>query len=223
MTKIQELSLPILLEKKDVIAKAKTGSGKTVAFSIPIVDNLDVKNFKIQSLVLAPTRELANQIAEEIRKLSRHIPNVKVLTLCGGVPFKPQVASLYHGAHIVVGTPGRILKHINEENINFENLNMLVLDEADKMLDMGFNEDIMKIINSLPKKKTKCSFFSATYEENIEILADSILSNPLKVEDENEEKTKINQIFYKTTASSKASIIPALISSNRSKSVLIFL
>ncbi len=172
-------------------------------------------------MVLAPTRELANQIAEEIRKLSRHIPNVKVLTLCGGVPFKPQVASLYHGAHIVVGTPGRILKHINEENINFENLNMLVLDEADKMLDMGFNEDIMKIINSLPKKR-QSALFSATYEENIEILADSILSNPLKVEDENEEKTKINQIFYKTTASSKASIIPALISSNRSKSVLIF-
>lgn len=221
MTKIQELSLPILLKRKDVIAKAKTGSGKTVAFSIPIVDNLDVKNFRIQSLVLAPTRELANQIAQEIRKLSRHIHNVKVLTLCGGVPFKPQVASLYHGAHIIVGTPGRVLKHISEENINFENLNMLVLDEADKMLDMGFNEDIMKIIDSLPKKR-QSALFSATYEENIEVLADSILNNPLKVEDENEEKTKINQTFYKVNSSSKASLIPALISSNKSKSVLIF-
>ncbi len=138
------MSLPVIFENKDVIAQAKTGSGKTVAFSIPIVNKLDVKNFKIQSLVLAPTRELANQIALEIRKLSRHIHNVKVLTLCGGMPFKPQVASLFHGAHIIVGTPGRILKHVEENNINFEQLNTLVLDEADKMLDMGFYEDIVK-------------------------------------------------------------------------------
>ncbi len=221
MTKIQELSLPLLLDTKDVIAKAKTGSGKTVAFSIPIINALDVKKFRIQALILAPTRELANQISQEIRKLSRHIHNVKVLSLCGGVPFKPQVASLYHGSHIVVGTPGRILKHLKEGNIEFENSNSLVLDEADKMLDMGFYDDIISIIEKLPKKR-QTALFSATYEKNIEALANNILNKPIKIEDENEKKAKINQIFYRVINFSKSSLIPSLISSNKAKSVLIF-
>ena len=221
MTKIQELSLPIALQNKDVVAKAKTGSGKTVAFGIPLVNKLDVKKFKIQSLVLAPTRELANQIALEIRKLSRHIHNVKVLTLTGGVPFKPQVASLYHGAHIIVGTPGRVLKHIDEDNINFENLNTLVLDEADKMLDMGFYEDISKIIDALPKNR-QSMLFSATYEENIEKLANDILNSPTFVEIEDEQKVKITQKFYECDESIKTSLIPSIISSNAAKTTLIF-
>jgi len=221
MTEIQEKALPALLEKKDVIAQAKTGSGKTVAFSIPIVHKLDVKRFRIQSIVLAPTRELANQIAIEIRKLSRHIHNVKVLTLCGGVAYRPQVASLFHGAHIIVGTPGRILKHINEENINLKEVDTLVLDEADKMLDMGFTEDITKIINVLPKNRQSL-LFSATYQENIENLASFVTNNPISVKNENEEKTIIEQKLYEVESSSKTSLIPALISTNKAKSVLIF-
>ena len=136
MTPIQEKSLPLSLQNLDLLAQAKTGSGKTIAFSIPIINKLNVKEFKIQSLILAPTRELANQIAQNLRKLSRHIHNVKILTLCGGVPYKPQVLSLSHGAHIIVGTPGRVLKHIKEENISLNCVSSLVLDEADKMLDM---------------------------------------------------------------------------------------
>ncbi|MDD3009367.1 MAG: ATP-dependent RNA helicase DbpA [Arcobacter sp.] len=221
MTPIQEKSLPLSLENKDLIAQAKTGSGKTVAFSIPIVNKLNVKDFKIQSLILAPTRELANQIAENLRKLSRHIHNVKVLTLCGGVPFKPQVVSLFHGAHIIVGTPGRVLKHIKEENIVLYGINTLVLDEADKMLDMGFYDDIMEIIETLPKER-QTLLFSATYEKNIEDLATNILKNPFLVKIENEEKTIINQTFYEVLEEDKASIIPALISSNKAKSILIF-
>ncbi|AXX95568.1 ATP-dependent RNA helicase DbpA [Arcobacter ellisii] len=221
MTPIQEKSLPLSLENKDLIAQAKTGSGKTVAFSIPIVNKLNVKDFKIQSLILAPTRELANQIAENLRKLSRHIHNVKVLTLCGGVPFKPQVVSLFHGAHIIVGTPGRVLKHIKEENIVLSGINTLVLDEADKMLDMGFYDDIMEIIETLPKER-QTLLFSATYEKNIEDLATNILKNPSLVKIENEEKTIINQTFYEVLEEDKASIIPALISSNKAKSILIF-
>ena len=221
MTPIQEKSLPLSLENKDLIAQAKTGSGKTVAFSIPIVNKLNVKDFKIQSLILAPTRELANQIAENLRKLSRHIHNVKVLTLCGGVPFKPQVVSLSHGAHIIVGTPGRVLKHIKEENIVLSGINTLVLDEADKMLDMGFYDDIMEIIETLPKER-QTLLFSATYEKNIEDLATNILKNPSLVKIENEEKTIINQTFYEVLEEDKASIIPALISSNKAKSILIF-
>ncbi|MFA9374059.1 MAG: ATP-dependent RNA helicase DbpA [Poseidonibacter sp.] len=221
MTDIQEKALPIALEGKDVIGQAKTGSGKTVTFSIPIVNKLDVKKFRIQSIVLAPTRELANQIALEIRKLSRHIHNVKVLTLCGGVAYRPQVASLFHGAHIIVGTPGRILKHINEENINLNEVNTLVLDEADKMLDMGFFEDIEKIINVLPKNRQSL-LFSATYQENIENLSNKFMKNAIIVKNENEEKVKIEQKFYNVNAENKSSLIPALISSNKAQSVLIF-
>ncbi|WP_419770123.1 MAG: ATP-dependent RNA helicase DbpA [Candidatus Marinarcus sp.] len=221
MTKIQALALPTLLQNRDVIAQAKTGSGKTVAFSIPVVHKLDVKKFKIQSLILAPTRELANQIAVEIRKLSRHIHNVKVLTLCGGMPFKPQAASLFHGAHIVVGTPGRILKHIEEKNINLEDVNTLVLDEADKMLDMGFYEDIMKVIEPLPKQRQSL-LFSATYEEGIQKLSSSILRDAVMIKDEEEQEAKIEQRFYETKEEVKTTLIPALISSNKAQSVLIF-
>lgn len=180
-----------------------------------------MKKFRIQSIILAPTRELANQIAQEIRKLSRHIHNVKVLTLCGGVPFKPQAASLFHGAHIIVATPGRILKHIKENNIVLDNVDTLVLDEADKMLDMGFYDDIIEIIESLPKQR-QTLLFSATYEENTANLAKSILINPTIVKDENEEKTVIAQKFYGVNEGNKTSVIPALISSNKAKSVIIF-
>ncbi|MFY9088894.1 ATP-dependent RNA helicase DbpA [Arcobacter aquimarinus] len=221
MTPIQQKSLPLSLQNRDLIAQAKTGSGKTVAFCIPLLNKIDVKNFRIQSLILAPTRELANQIAQELRKLSRHIHNLKVLTLCGGVPFKPQVVSLFHGAHIVVATPGRVLKHIKEENIKLENINTLVLDEADKMLDMGFYDDIIEIINSLPKNR-QTLLFSATYEKNIEKLALNILKNPEFVKVENEEKVHIKQKFYNVDESNKTALIPALISSNKAKTILIF-
>jgi ATP-independent RNA helicase DbpA len=172
-------------------------------------------------LILAPTRELANQIAQELRKLSRHIPNLKVLTLCGGMPFKPQALSLSHGAHIIVATPGRVLKHIQEENINLENVQTLVLDEADKMLDMGFYDDIIEIINKLPKNR-QTLLFSATYEKNIEKLASNVLSNPVMVKVENEEKVHIKQKFYEVDEENKTALIPALISTNKAKSILIF-
>ncbi|RXI35258.1 ATP-dependent RNA helicase DbpA, partial [Arcobacter cloacae] len=149
---------------------------------MPIVKKLKVRKYAIQSLVLAPTRELANQIAEQIRKVSRHIHNVKVLTLCGGVPYKPQVASLKHGAHIIVATPGRILQHIFETKIDLSSVELLVLDEADKMLDMGFYEDILKVIEALPKKR-QTMLFSATYEKDIETLANQILIEPHFIQD----------------------------------------
>ena len=172
-------------------------------------------------MILAPTRELANQIALEIRKLSRHIHNIKVLTLCGGTPFKPQVLSLSHQAHIIVATPGRVLKHIEQNNIDLQNISSLVLDEADKMLDMGFYDDIMEIINSLPKKR-QTLLFSATYEKNTEKLASNVLINPTIVKVENEEKVHIKQKFYEVLEDSKTALIPALISQNKAKSILIF-
>ena len=222
MTEIQSLSLQDILSNKDVIAQAKTGSGKTVAFSLPIVQNLKVEKFRVQSLVLAPTRELANQIAIEIRKLSRHIHNVKVLTLCGGVPFKPQVASLRHGAHIIVGTPGRVIQHISESKMELPDLDMLVLDEADKMLDMGFYDDILKIVENIPKQR-QTLLFSATYEKNIEELSKEVLDKPKFIQSELvHEKEVINQKFYDVQEDYKTSLIPSLISSNKAKSVLVF-
>ncbi|MFA6741425.1 MAG: ATP-dependent RNA helicase DbpA [Arcobacteraceae bacterium] len=221
LTAIQQKSLPLSLNNSDLIAQAKTGSGKTVAFCIPIINKLNIKNFRIQSLIIAPTRELANQIALEIRKLSRHIHNLKVLTLCGGTPFKPQVLSLSHEAHIIVATPGRILKHIEQNNINLENITTLVLDEADKMLDMGFYDDIMEIIDTLPKNR-QTLLFSATFEKNIEKLASNVLKNPTIVKVENEEKVHIKQKFYEVKEENKTALIPAIISSNKAKSILIF-
>ena len=222
MTNIQKESLPISLEGRDLIAQAKTGSGKTVAFCLPIVNSLDVKRFSIQSLVLAPTRELANQIAQEIRKVSRHIHNVKVLTLCGGVPYKPQVASLRHGAHIVVATPGRMLQHLFETKIDLKDLKILVLDEADKMLDMGFYDDILKIVDTLSKNR-QTMLFSATYEEDIEKLASIITKDATFIEDDSvHEKQTINQVLYDAKEGEKDLLIPALISSRKAKSVLIF-
>jgi len=221
LTPIQELSLSSSLKGKDLIARAKTGSGKTVAFSLPIVEKLRVKEFKIQALLLAPTRELANQIAQNLRLLFRHVHNVKILTLCGGVPFKPQVVSLSHQAHIIVGTPGRVLKHLDEKNLNLDFVETFVLDEADKMLDMGFYDDIEKVSSFLPKNR-QTMLFSATYTDDIKLLASNILNNPLFIEVENEEKNIIKQEFYELTESEKAQNIKKIIRSFEAKSTIIF-
>ncbi|RXJ84843.1 ATP-dependent RNA helicase DbpA [Arcobacter sp. CECT 8985] len=222
MTNIQEKSLPILLNNNDLIAQSKTGSGKTIAFSIPIVNKLNKDKFRIQTMVLCPTRELANQVANEIKKLCRFIENIKVLTLCGGVPYKPQVHSLSHKAHIIVGTPGRILKHISEENIELENIDTLVLDEADKMLDMGFFEDIMKIIDSLPKNR-QTMLFSATYDDQILSLGKNITNNAEFIKDDSiHKKEKINQEFFEIDEDDKSKLVTFLINKYKAKSVLIF-
>jgi len=219
LTQIQEKSFKYSLDDKDLIARAKTGSGKTLSFSLPIIKNLNPKKFRVQSLILAPTRELASQIATNLRQYLRHIPNIKILTLCGGVPYKPQVLSLSHEAHIIVGTAGRVLKHIEEANLKLEDINSFVLDEADKMLDMGFYDDISKIASMLPKNR-QTMLFSATYEENIKKLAKDILNKPEFVEVENEEKNHILQIFYETN--NKDDLIEKLIKKYEAKSTIIF-
>lgn len=196
MTEIQKQSLPKLLEGKDVIAQAKTGSGKTAAFGLGLLQNLNVKRFRIQAMVLCPTRELADQVAKEIRKLARGIHNIKVLTLCGGVPMGPQIGSLEHGAHIIVGTPGRILDHLDRGRINLQELNTLVLDEADKMLEMGFQEAIGAIIEEAPTNRQSL-LFSATFPEQINWIAGKVLRNPVNVKvDGTESHASIKQAFY---------------------------
>ncbi|MFT6056848.1 MAG: ATP-independent RNA helicase DbpA, partial [Pseudohongiellaceae bacterium] len=164
MTPIQAKALPVMLAGKDVLAQANTGSGKTAAFAIAMLNKLEEQRYQTQGIVICPTRELADQVADEIRRLARTIANVKVLTLCGGKPFGPQLASLQRAPHIVVGTPGRLLKHLEKESLILSNIDTLVLDEADRMLDMGFSEDISRIISFIPERR-QTLLFSATYPD----------------------------------------------------------
>lgn len=197
MTPIQAKSLPIILDKQDIIAQAKTGSGKTAAFGLGLLHNLDIRQYRIQSLVLCPTRELADQVAKEIRKFARGIHNIKVLTLCGGTPIGPQIGSLVHGAHIIVGTPGRIEDHLRKKNLKLNHVKTLVLDEADHMLDMGFQPTIDEIIGYLPKRR-QCLLFSATFPEKIKSMTSRIMQAPtfIKIADDANNKN-IEQLFYK--------------------------
>ncbi|MUL08752.1 ATP-dependent RNA helicase DbpA [Aliivibrio fischeri] len=197
MTPIQAQSLPFMLKGKDVIAQGKTGSGKTAAFGLGLLANLNVKRFRVQSLVLCPTRELADQVAKEIRKLARAIHNIKVLTLCGGVPFGPQIGSLEHGAHIIVGTPGRVEEHLRKGYLNLDNLNTFVLDEADRMLEMGFQDAIDAVLDHAPVKRQNL-LFSATFPPQIKSIADRIMKDPIMTKaEETVENTSINQHFFK--------------------------
>ena len=203
MTDIQAQSLPLILDHKDVIAQAKTGSGKTCAFSLGLLENLDVKKFRIQALLICPTRELADQVASEIRKLARKIHNIKVLTLCGGMPLGPQIGSLEHGAHIIVGTPGRLLKHLHKNTLNLSNVNTLVLDEADRMLDMGFKDDIDAIIEHCPQRR-QTLLFSATFPPQIEHMAKHIMNNAERVTiKESAQKNTIEQYCFSVTDESQ--------------------
>lgn len=173
MTPVQENSLPLVLAGGDVIAQAKTGSGKTAAFGLGVLNGIDVKQTRPQSLILCPTRELAEQVANELRTLARAIPNIKVLTITGGKSEYQQEKSLMHGAHIIVGTPGRVLKLLNKNVLSFEHVKYYVLDEADRMLDMGFSEDIFKISEFVPKKR-QTLLFSATFPKDIEELSSEL-------------------------------------------------
>jgi len=196
MTAIQAQSLPIILSAKDVIAQGQTGSGKTAAFGLGLLNKLDTKLFKVQSLVLCPTRELAEQVSGEIRRLARGIPNVKVVTLYGGTPIKAQMSSLEKGAHIVVGTPGRIDDHLNKDTLDLSRMNILVLDEADRMLDMGFQKTLEAIIDAVPAKR-QTLLFSATYPKGIKSIAESIMHKPSMVEvAPTQDTVRIDQAFF---------------------------
>ena len=203
MTPVQAQSLPGILQGSDIIVQAETGSGKTAAFGIGVITRLNVRDFNVQSLVLCPTRELADQVSKEIRRLASVIPNIKLLTLCGGVPFGPQLGSLEHGAHIIVGTPGRILKHLRKNSLKLDKVKTLVLDEADRMLDMGFYDDIAEIVAATPGNR-QTLLFSATYPEAIEQISESMQKKPVRVSVEaTHTQSKIEQMFYEVADNGK--------------------
>ncbi|MBC5782262.1 ATP-dependent RNA helicase DbpA [Ramlibacter sp. USB13] len=222
MTAIQAASLPPALAGKDLIAQAKTGSGKTAAFALSLLARLDARRFAVQALVLCPTRELADQVTTEIRRLARAEDNVKVVTLSGGVPLRGQATSLEYGAHVAVGTPGRILDHLERGNLALDALNTLVLDEADRMLDMGFVDDIAKVARQCPAQR-QTLLFSATYPEGIAKLAAQFLRDPVTVKVEAQHAgDQIQQRWYEVSESQRLTTVARLLDHFRPASTLAF-
>ncbi len=207
-TPIQEQSLPPIMDGKDILAQAQTGSGKTLAFAIGVLLKINPRFFGVQALVMCPTRELADQVSKEIRKVARFQENIKVLSLCGGMPFGPQINSLEHGAHIVVGTPGRLMEHLRKGTLRLNALNTLVLDEADRMLDMGFVDSIREVVELTPKEK-QTLLFSATYGDNIEALSAEFQRQPvsIKVEVQEDLKPNIEQFFVRSENANKTAAL----------------
>lgn len=222
MTPVQAKSLPHVLNGKDLIARAKTGSGKTAAFGIGLLELINPRFFGIQSLVLCPTRELADQVGKELRRLARSMPNIKLVLLCGGKPFGPQKGSLEHGAHIAVGTPGRIQDHLRKETLKLDGLKTLVLDEADRMLDMGFFDVMTEIIAQTPKTR-QTLMFSATYPDQIKKMSRSILRDPVTVTVETEhEAGVIGQMFYEVKKHERNNTLLALFEHYQPETTLVF-
>lgn len=222
MTPIQARSLPALLNNQDLIAQAKTGSGKTAAFGIGLLSKLDIKSFQVQALVLCPTRELADQVGKEIRRLARFTPNIKLLTLCGGAALGPQVGSLAHGAHIIVGTPGRIKKHLSKGSLVLDKLETLVLDEADRMLDMGFYDDIAEIIGASPRQR-QTLLFSATYPDSIKHMSADFQNDPLDIRvDVTIDDAAIEQLFFETDKEQRDQLLADLLAHYQPESAVIF-
>ncbi|MCL4409391.1 MAG: ATP-dependent RNA helicase DbpA, partial [Gammaproteobacteria bacterium] len=222
MTPIQAQSLPLILAGRDVLAQAQTGSGKTAAFALGLLAKVDVAAYHIQGVVMCPTRELAEQVAEEIRRLARNQANLKVLTLCGGVPARAQALSLQHGAHIIVGTPGRVLDHLNQERLDLTRVHTLVLDEADRMLDMGFQDELDKIVAAIPAARQNL-MFSATFPAEIASLAKKLMQSPehivvaeVRVDD------AIEQVFYQVSSKQREDAVMQLLLERQPKNAILF-
>ena len=222
MTPIQAASLPRTLQGQDLIAQASTGSGKTAAFGLPLLQALNPRWFAIQALVLCPTRELADQVASEIRRLGRAQDNLKVVTVYGGVPSRNQIASLENGAHVVVGTPGRVLDLMQRGVLDIGQLKTLVLDEADRMLDMGFLADIESVVRQCPAER-QTLLFSATYPEGIAQLAQRFMRQPELVKVSAQHSAgKIVQRWYEVEPRAKADAVARLLLHFRPESTLVF-
>ena len=222
MTPVQAQSLPAMLAGRDVKAQAKTGSGKTAAFGIALLHRIVPTQFKTQALVLCPTRELADQVSKELRRLARPVANTKILTLCGGAPMGPQLASLEHPPHIVVGTPGRILKLCRKEKLHLDAVACLVLDEADRMLDMGFLDDISAIIEDTPDTR-QTLLFSATFPDGIVQISRAVQREPVDVHVESLHDTSvIRQLFYEVSNNDKTATLIALLQHHAPESCVVF-
>lgn len=222
MTEIQAEALPLALSGKDLIAQAKTGSGKTAAFALPLLCKLNPRDFGTQAIVLCPTRELASQVSTEIRRLARYQQNIKVVTLCGGQSIGPQIGSLEHGAHVVVGTPGRIKDHLRKKTLSLARVSTFVLDEADRMLEMGFIDDIKSIIEETPKSR-QTLMFSATYPDDINALSSQFQHSPVAVNVESvHSNDNISQKFFICSKSRKLESLVEILNVHQPETAVVF-
>ncbi|MEK6578564.1 MAG: ATP-dependent RNA helicase DbpA [Bdellovibrionota bacterium] len=224
LTAIQAKSIPLLLQGKDIIGQSKTGSGKTAAFSLPILEKLDLRDKRVQALILCPTRELCTQVAREIRKLGRRHRGLQVLPLSGGHPIYPQLCALEKGVHIVVGTPGRVLDHLVRKSLDLRTLSTLVLDESDRMLDMGFQDEIEKILKASPITR-QTVFFSATFPKSIEKMARTYQKDAIRItiQDENKQaQSDIRQLVFETEPTQKIKALLWLLQQNKPESAIVF-
>jgi ATP-independent RNA helicase DbpA len=216
MTPVQAQSLPPMLAGRDVIAQAQTGSGKTAAFGLALLQRLDVSLIRLQALVLCPTRELADQVSKVIRKLAIHIPNVKLLTLCGGMPLGPQLASLARDPHIVVGTPGRVQEHLKKGSLHGGGIKLVVLDEADRLLDMGFADTLDDILARIAKHH-QTLLFSATYADEVRAISQRVQHDPITVtvEAPTGQELVIEQRFHEVEPAQKLDALAQLVGASR--------
>lgn len=223
LTPVQAQSIPLLLEGRDLIGQSKTGSGKTAAFSLPVLQKLNLHGRRIQALVLCPTRELCTQVAGEMRKLGRKHPGFQVLVLAGGQPMYHQLNALEKGVHVVVGTPGRVLDHLKRKSLNLQDVTTLILDEADRMLDMGFEEEMRNILASVPKDR-QTVFFSATFPKSILSLSETYQIDPIRVtvKEDPQDVPEIREVFYETKSEDKLIAILALLQQHQPESAIIF-
>lgn len=222
MTAIQSQSLPFIFEGADVIGQAKTGSGKTAAFGLGLLNAIDAERQETQSLILCPTRELADQVSAELRRLAQQIPNIRILVLCGGRPIRDQRQALEKGAQIVVGTPGRILDHLRRDSLDLDNIQCLVIDEADRMLDMGFIEEVSDITIACPISR-QTLLFSATFPEEISRLSRQVQRKPVSVSVAAQvEPEQLKQLVYFCDRRQRSKLVVQLLSNHRPKAALIF-
>lgn len=223
MTEVQEKSIPLILEGKDITAKAPTGTGKTCAFGIPLLMQIDASNKNTQGLILAPTRELAQQITEELMQLSKFLPEIRILCLYGGQPIAKQIAKLKNSPQIIVATPGRLLDHMQRNTVHTQEIKRIVLDEADEMLNMGFYKDVLKILDKLKNKQQLC-MFSATISREVMDIGwlyqkdpEEITINPIEAS-----KPNIKQYSLLTTGRNKLADLASLIIENDYQHVIVF-
>jgi len=222
MTPIQAQALPAILEGRDVIAQAPTGSGKTAAFGLGLLGKIDATTGGTQALILCPTRELADQVGKHLRKLATGIPNLKLSVLCGGIPLAPQLASLTHAPHVVVGTPGRVLELVQKDALQLRGVHTLVLDEADRMLDMGFEEPIRALVKRTPKERQSL-LFSATFPDAIRTLGNAMLRDALEVSiDGGAKPTSIEERFFETDPARRAPLLASLLLQFKPESTVVF-
>jgi ATP-independent RNA helicase DbpA len=222
LTPIQAESIPHLLDGKDLIGQSKTGSGKTAAFALPILNKIQIKDQKLQALILCPTRELATQVVAEIRKLGRRLEGLQVVSLVGGIPSREQAAALDKGAHIAVGTPGRVLDLMDRRRMEIDFIETVILDEADKMLEMGFEDELKAIMQELPKKR-QTALFSATFPEGIQALSKQYQKNPVRVTIEGgDEDSLIEQFVYDSEPDHKSNTLMRILQQHPAQSTIIF-